>query len=697
MTQKMLINAQDPEDIRVAVVEDGHLEAFYVETKASRQTRGNIYKGVVVNIEPSLGAAFIDYGQPRHGFLQFGDIEPGLWPDSDQSQDLSVKEILRRGQELLVQVVKEPIGGKGSSLTTYLSVPGQALVLTMGRHLAGVSRKLEDEAERKRLKAILAELKLPANLGIIARTAAAGRSKRELTASAKLLLRLFQEILKKSETAAPRSLINCEEELAVRTVRDLFTNDVDEILVDNQEVLENIRTFITLVNPKRVSALRLYREQRPIFAKYDIEKQLEDIYSPRVNLPGGGSLIIHSTEALVSVDVNSGKALKGKELEETALAVNLEAAEEIARQLRLRDLGGLVVIDFIDMRDNKAKTEVQKALKEALKKDKAKTDLGRLSRFGLLELSRQRIRPSIDHGDIMTCPHCQGRGLVRTTEAAARLVLRGLGRQLGQKDVRLAVSPEIAHYLQNQRRAKLASLEEEHHIHLEVIADSRLGAGQWQVESSPPLRGEDNNIESTAEQSKISPRQSYKENRPSGRAARKPPLNNERNAKTQTAAPKFDNAEKTEKKKDAERLPEKIKNTDPVEKEAIQNQKGEGKETASPPAKRKQHAAPPRTQLKAGSDREGEEKGNSVPNIKSSERKRRHSAAKKQAEPVNSSSPPVSGPALAEPAGGEKGDTDPGPGKRSRRSGSARRRARKQKLATITQADNIRENEDNKG
>ena len=483
MSQKMLINAKDPEELRVAIVENGLLEAFYVETQASEQTRGNIYKGVVSNIEPSLGAAFIDYGQPRHGFLQANDLEPALWQSGNNGkQQPPIQKILHRGQQLLVQVVKEPQGNKGSALTTFLSIPGQAIVLTMGRHLSGISRKVEDEAERKRLKEVLGSLKLPSNLGVIARTAAVGRSKRDLQANASLLVRLYEDVLQRGTAAPAPSLINREEELAVRTVRDLFTAEVDEILVDNAEVLERIRTFLALTNPKRQKAAQLYHEQRAIFAKYEIEKQLENIYSSRVSLPSGGSLVIHPTEALVSIDVNSGKSLKNKEIEQTALAVNLEAAAEIARQLRLRDLGGLVVIDFIDMRESKNKTLVQKTLKEALKKDKAKVDIGRLSRFGLLELSRQRIRPPIDFGDIMICPHCHGLGTVRTTEAAARLILRSLSRQLNFNSARVVVNPEVAAFLLNQRRAKLAALETTQNISLAIGADPNLAPDDWRLE-----------------------------------------------------------------------------------------------------------------------------------------------------------------------------------------------------------------------
>lgn len=481
MSQKMLINARDPEELRAALVEDGVLEAFYVEAMEARQTRGNIYKGVVSNIEPSLDAAFIDYGQARHGFLQADELEPGLWKNG-QNKRPPIQEVLRKGQQLLVQVVKEPQGTKGSALTTYLSIPGQSLVLTMGRHLSGVSRKVVDESERKRLKQTITSFNMPDNMGIIARTAALGRTKRELQSTVKQLLRVFDDVLKRGKSAPSLSLVRQEESLAVRTVRDLFTSEVDEILVDEVTVYEQLKDFLALVNPKRQKALHLYQDVRPIFSKYNLEKQIQSIFLPRVELKSGAGLVINQTEALVSIDVNSGKAIKGKQIEDTALSVNMEAAREIARQLRLRDLGGLVVVDFIDMRDAKHQLKVQKELKEALKKDKAKVDVGRISRFGLLELSRQRIRPSIEFGATCTCPLCQGRGVVRTLEASARQLWRGMAGKLGEKSCSLALNPEMAAYMLNQQRAKLAALEIANNICIEVKPDPALALDAWRIE-----------------------------------------------------------------------------------------------------------------------------------------------------------------------------------------------------------------------
>lgn len=481
--KKMLIDAQDPEELRVALVVDGKLEAFYVETASNEQTRGNIYKGVVVNVEPSLDAAFVDYGAGRHGFLQLDDLRSDALGEPPGGGDKRPK--LKKGDQLLVQVAKEPIGNKGASLTTFLSIPGQYLVLTPGHEASGVSRQIADEKERTRLKQVLGELARPPYTGVIARTAAEGRSKKEVRANFAQLKRVWQDINRRAKNAKAPCLINKEEELAVRTVRDLFTSDVNEILVDEEQVYERVKHFIGLVSPRRKNDVRLHRGGKPIFHRYQVEQQIESIYHPTVRLPSGGEIVINRTEALVAVDVNSHKAHKGKEIEETAVAVNLEAAAEVARQLRLRDLGGLVVVDFIDMRDRKHRNQVRNKMKEELKKDKAKTDVGNISRFGLLELSRQRIRPPIDFGDTRPCPHCDGRGVLRTQQAVARTVLRNLGRHLGhdyRDGLRVRLHPEVASFLTNNKRALLVKLESSKQACLDIVADPELTLEEMALE-----------------------------------------------------------------------------------------------------------------------------------------------------------------------------------------------------------------------
>ena len=487
MIKRMLINAREPGELRVALVEGGRLEAFFVETAAREQTRGNIYKGVVVNVERSLQAAFVDYGAGRNGFLQISDLCPAFIKGAGHNGRVNkpIQDVLRAGQELLVQVVKEETATKGASLTTFFSIPGQYMVLTPGHESQGVSRKIESEAERERIKEALAGASRPEGIGVIARTAAEGRSKREIQQNLQQLLRLWQDIKKRGDSAKPRTLIHREEELAVRVVRDHFTSDVTEILVDDQDVFNRLQRYLAVVSPRRKKQLKLYTDPRPIFQKSQLEQQILSIYQPTVPLPSGGSIVIHPTEALVSIDVNSGRNISGKQIEETALNVNKEAAVEVARQLRLRDLGGLVVVDFIDMRDRANQRTVRKVFADELKKDKAKITIGAISRFGLLELSRQRIRPPIDFGATMVCPHCQGRGLVRTTEAIGRGVMRALEHKLGSGDksgVRVRVATETANYLQNVRRADLMRLEERYGLCIEVLADAGLSPEESRME-----------------------------------------------------------------------------------------------------------------------------------------------------------------------------------------------------------------------
>ncbi|BEQ13403.1 Rne/Rng family ribonuclease [Desulfoferula mesophila] len=488
MSRKMLINATGVEELRVAVVEEGRLEAFYVETAAQAQTRGNIYKGVVANVEPSLQAAFIDYGRAKHGFLQISDLRNDLWGEHQTpAKGLPpLQDVLKKGRQLLVQVVKEETGNKGAALTTHLSIPGQYLVVTPGHSHVGVSRQIADDKERSRIKEVLDSLERPEGLGVIARTAAEGRSKRDITTNLKQLIRLWEDIEKRGKEAKPRTLIHKEEELAVRTVRDLFTSDLGEILVDDPVVFQRVSTFVGTVNPRRKKIVKLYQQQRPIFAKYALEEQISSVYQPAVRLPSGGGIVISPTEALVAVDVNSGKTAGGRQLEDTALAVNLEAAAEIARQLRLRDLGGLIVIDFIDMRDRSNQRKVRKALGDALKGDKAKTTVGHISRFGLLEMSRQRIRPAIDFGATRTCPVCQGRGLLLTSEALGRKVLRDLELKLrgyGGKGLKVRLAPETAHHLQNVKRVELARLESVSGVCLELVADHSVDLDDCKTEA----------------------------------------------------------------------------------------------------------------------------------------------------------------------------------------------------------------------
>ncbi|MGC1403991.1 MAG: Rne/Rng family ribonuclease [Thermodesulfobacteriota bacterium] len=489
--KKLLINAVDPEEYRIALIEDGILEEFYIETTAKEQIRGNIYKGVVAHIEPALQAAFVDYGSEKNGFLQADEIHPEYHAQPEEPGDSHphrrppIQKIIHRGQELLVQVTKEESGKKGVALTTYISLPGRSLVLTPGQPGIGISRKIEDEAERDRLKGILTQLKVPEEIGTIVRTAGSGKKKPDLAKDLESLLRLWEEIKSRAFEQPAPSLVYKEMDLAIRTIRDLFTSDIQEILIDNKDIFKQVRDFLEIIAPRQRNQVKLYKETRPIFSKHQVENQIETIFENRVKLKSGGHIVIDSTEALVAVDVNSGRSTKERQIEETAFKTNLEAAEEIARQLRLRDLGGLIVIDFIDMKESKHDNEVVKVLKNHLKRDKARTTVSKISKFGLLELSRQRIRPPIQFGTYYTCPTCQGKGQVRSVETLALMYLRKiwLGISKGTIAAVTGVLPlEVANYLLNRKREELARLEERHRVSIFLEGQPHLQPEEGKLE-----------------------------------------------------------------------------------------------------------------------------------------------------------------------------------------------------------------------
>src|SRR5262244_2241472 len=408
MKKKMLINVADEEESRVAIVEDGILEELTIETSSKEQIKGNIYNGVVVKVEPSLQAAFVDYGGKRHGFLPMGEIQPRWYTTEFRSEDRErrprIQDVIKRNQKVLVQVVKEELGTKGASLSSYISLPGRYLVLMPGSDTAGgISRKIEDEEERKKLKEIIAQLEPPPDMGIIVRTAGLNRNKAELQRDMSYLQRLWAIIEEKSRESPAPALIYQEHDLVIRSIRDYFTPDIQEVLIDHREVYRRARDFFQSVMPRYQSRVQLYRDKKPLFARYQLEEQIEAIYSQKVELKSGGSIVIDPTEALVAIDVNSGRATKEKGIEETAFKTNMEAAQEIARQLRLRDLGGLIVIDFIDMENNRNQREVENRLRESLHYDRARVQMGKISRFGLMELSRQRLQTSLGETTHMSC------------------------------------------------------------------------------------------------------------------------------------------------------------------------------------------------------------------------------------------------------------------------------------------------------
>lgn len=482
---KILINAADPEECRVAILHGGQLEDYYTDSSMRELTLHNIYKGVIQNIEPSLGAVFVNYGGERNGFLQLGDIHPEYFleePSGRGAPDL--KRLLQKGQPMLVQIQKDPSELKGAALTTYISLPGRFVVLTPGREHTGVSRKIESDEERRRLKKIAEKYPVPEGCGYIVRTVAEGRTAEELGADLAQVYGLWEDIRRQGQLAPAPALIYKEQDLAVKTIRDYFTNEVKEILVDDPATFKRVREYIGAIAPKFLKAVKLHREKRPIFAKHQIEEQTESIFQARVRLKSGGSIIITPTEAMVSIDVNSGRGTREANLEETALNTNLEAAEEVARQLRLRDLGGLIVIDFIDMRDEKHRRELEKKLKEATKNDKAKIDIARISKFGLVEMSRQRLRPSLESGHFESCPYCQGRGLIRTPDTTALTVLRLMSHSLAKgtvEKIECSLHPDVAHYLLNNKRLELARLEERYQARISVSPSAAVMPGSWEI------------------------------------------------------------------------------------------------------------------------------------------------------------------------------------------------------------------------
>ncbi len=496
MNMIMLINALESEEHRIAFIADDKLEGFHIDTASGIQKEGNIYKGVVERIEVSLQACFVNYGSDKNGFLPIDSIHPEYYCDvvktTKERPYPPIEKVIRKGQELLVEVLKEMPGKKGAHLTTFISLAGRYIVLTPGRTINGVSRKIESEEERKRLKDLVGQVKLPEGVGYIIRTVATGQTKRDLSRDLNRQLRLWKNIKKSARQIPPYSLVHKEQDLSLRTLRDYFTSDVSEIIVDDKTTYNKIKEYIQIISPRDAGKVKLFKGKRPIFDHYNIEQQIESIYVNRVNLKSGGSVILDPTEALISIDVNSGRAKSSKDVESMAYKTNMEAAVEIARQLRLRDLGGLIVIDFIDMKERKHNREIEKVIREELKKDRAKTDISSLSKFGLLELSRQRLRPSIESKTYQICSHCNGRGTVISAGAAAISYLRRIQETVSKGDtssVNVFLPNEVADYIQNKKRNELAELERKYEVSINIKSDSSLPPGGGRLD----FQKEDNN------------------------------------------------------------------------------------------------------------------------------------------------------------------------------------------------------------
>ena len=573
MTMRMLIDARHPEETRVAVVKGNRIEEFDFESAERRQLKGNIYLAKVTRVEPSLQAAFVDYGGNRHGFLAFSEIHPDYYqipkedrdallreeaehaaaeaalraaegddepvdghhdddgqdhdrPDSDLEDDLDgedapapesaggnghddhsaaedlrrkrmalrrrykIQDVIHRRQVLLVQVVKEERGNKGAALTTYLSLAGRYCVLMPNTtHGGGISRKISNAADRKRLKTIMADLNLPSTMGCIVRTAGLQRTKTEIKRDFDYLARLWDEIRETTLKSQAPALINEDSDLIKRAIRDIYNRDIDEVIVEGEAGYRKARDFMKLLMPSHVKKVKSYADPVPLYQRYGAEDQLEAMYHPVVQLKSGGYLVINPTEALVSIDINSGRSTREHGIEQTALSTNLEAAQEIARQLRLRDMAGLVVIDFIDMESNSNVRKVEKAMKAALANDRARIQIGRISQFGLLEMSRQRLRTGVLEASTRECPHCEGTGLVRTASSAGLSALRMLEEEAARgrgSQLVLRASQEAAFYVLNRKRGELGEIEERYGVTIEVQSDGQLEGARMTVEAGGP-------------------------------------------------------------------------------------------------------------------------------------------------------------------------------------------------------------------
>ena len=567
-TKRMLVDAIHPEETRIVVTSGNRLEEFDFESATRRQLRGNIYLAKVTRVEPSLQAAFIEYGGNRHGFLAFSEIHPDYYqipvadreallrdeeeeeaerseaehgdsaelpvatvgngdddsqPEADEEdashieqapansepvesigggdaleelrerrrpsvsrRNYKIQEVIKRRQVMLVQVVKEERGNKGAALTTYLSLAGRYSVLMPNTARGGgISRKITNAADRKRLKDIVGDLEVPQGQGIILRTAGASRTKAEVKRDFEYLQRLWENVRSLTLKSVAPCLVYEEGSLIKRTIRDLYNKEIDELLVAGDEAYREAKDFMRMIMPSHAKNVQLYKEDQPIFSRYNVESQLDSMFSPQVTLPSGGYIVINPTEALVSIDVNSGRSTKEHNIEDTALQTNLEAAEEVSRQLRLRDLAGLIVIDFIDMVENRNNRAVERKLKDCLKNDRARIQVGRISHFGLMEMSRQRIRFGVVESSTHKCPTCQGTGIVRSVESVALLVMRAVEdhvlRKPGQS-INLKVPTDVALYILNTKRGTLSNLEAKYDLSITVVADDHVGPAHYAIE-----------------------------------------------------------------------------------------------------------------------------------------------------------------------------------------------------------------------
>jgi ribonuclease E len=493
---KLLVNAEEPEECRLALLADGHLDSIHVSTASSKQTKNNIYKARIVAIESSLQAVFVDYGTEKNGFLPFNEIHPEYYKQEISQQNkklietrqwkkLRIHDVLERGTEVLVQVVKEEVGNKGANMTTYLSIPGRCVVLMPGSDSHGISRKISGEERRSQLRDIMQNLNVPEGVGWIVRTASLDITKTALTKDVRYLNKLWVEIRKKGQSLDGVGMVYQDHDCVLRFLREHFTPEIKEILVDDLAAFEKVKDFLDMLPARQRGAkARLHKGSRPIFNQFNVEDQIESIYQPQVDLPSGGSIVIDPTEALVAIDVNSGSTGKGRNFEESIFKANMEAATELARQLRLRDLGGLIVVDFIDMRINKNIREVERQVKKAMKRDRAKVDTSRISKFGLMQISRQKLGAPIETSNYRVCEHCKGRGVVRSVETLALFYLRRVQTGASRKNVaqvECRFPLDVAQYLLNNKRQEISDMEARNKISIVIVADPTLNPADHEI------------------------------------------------------------------------------------------------------------------------------------------------------------------------------------------------------------------------
>ena len=484
--KKMLINATQPEEVRVAMVDGQRLYDLDIENRQRIQTKANVYKAKITRVEPSLEAAFVDFGADRHGFLPLKEIAPEYYRSKAPENEgkIRIKDVLKEGTEVIVQVDKEERGTKGAALTTYISLAGRYMVLMPNNPKAGgISRRIEGE-DRSELKASLSQLKLPDGMGVIIRTAGVGRTTEELQWDLDYLLQLWDAIAQANKDSKPPTLLYQESDVIIRAVRDYLRDDIDQVLIDDTTAYQRAADFVGMVMPHYKSRLKQYEDPLALFNRFQIEGQIETAFQREVRLPSGGSIVIDPTEALVSIDINSARATKGGDIEQTALQTNLEAADEVARQLRLRDMGGLIVIDFIDMSANRNQRAVENRIREALEVDRARIQVGRISRFGLLEMSRQRLRPSLGETSGMVCPRCTGQGTIRDTKSLALAILRLIQEEAAKErtgEVQAIVPVDVSTFLLNEKRADINEIESTSGVRTVVVASPYMDTPHFEV------------------------------------------------------------------------------------------------------------------------------------------------------------------------------------------------------------------------